>query len=99
MDCSLRVVNKDKDSITVEMLNYDNAILRPFMDELLHDEQVEEARYYIKHPRIDNPQIFVKVNTGKPQAAVKRSIKRLSKVFENMEADLKKETKKTKEVN
>ena len=99
MDCSLHVVNKDKDSITVEMLNYDNTILRPFMDELLHDEQVEEARYYIKHPRIDNPQIFVKVNNGKPQAAVKRSIKRLSKVFENMEADLKKETKKTKEVN
>ena len=96
MDCSLRVVNKDKDSITVEMLNYDNTILRPFMDELLHDEQVEEARYYIKHPRIDNPQIFVKVNTGKPQAAVKRAIRKMSKVYETLSVDLSKELKKIK---
>ncbi len=99
MECSLRVLNKDKDSITIEMLNYDNTILRPLVDELLHDEQVQEARYYIKHPRIDNPQIYVKVNTGKPQAAVKRSIKRLSKAFENMETDLKKEMNKSKEAS
>jgi DNA-directed RNA polymerase subunit L len=43
---------------------------------------------------IDNPQIYVKVKAGKPQAAVKRSIKKLSKIYENLSADLAKETRK-----
>lgn len=97
MDCQLRVLNKEKNSITLEMLNYDNTILRPLIDEILKDEQVEEARYYIKHPIIDNPEIYVRVKTGKPQAAVKRSIRRLSKVYETLETDLSKEVKKVQE--
>ncbi len=97
MDSQLRVLSKEKNTITLEMLNYDNTILRPLIDEILKDEQVEETRYYIKHPIIDNPEIFVRVKTGKPQAAVKRSIKRLSKVYENLEADLVKEQKRLAE--
>lgn len=93
----MRVLNKEKNTITLEMLNYDNTILRPLIDEILKDEQVEEARYYIKHPIIDNPEIFVRVKTGKPQAAVKRSIKRLSKVYETLESDLVKEQKRLAE--
>jgi DNA-directed RNA polymerase subunit L len=97
MDSKLKVVSKEKNSITMEMINYDNTILRPLADELIRDDQVEEARYYIKHPIIDNPKIYVKVKTGKPQAAVKRSIKKLSKIYENLDADLAKEIKKTQE--
>lgn len=99
MDCQLRVLNKEKNSITLEMLNYDNTVLRPLVDEILKDEQVEETRYYIKHPIIDNPEIYVRVKTGKPQAAVKRSIKRLSKVYETLEVDLAKEIKRLQESN
>ncbi|OWP56244.1 MAG: DNA-directed RNA polymerase subunit L [Thermoplasmatales archaeon B_DKE] len=94
MDSKFRVMEKDKDSMTLEMLNYDNALLRPIVEEILHDDQVSESHYYIKHPVIDNPQIYVKVKTGKPQAAVKRSIKKLSKIYENLALDLAKETKK-----
>ena len=97
MDSKLKVVSKEKNSITMEMINYDNTILRPLADELIRDEQVEEARYHIKHPIIDNPKIYVKVKTGKPQAAVKRSIKKLSKIYENLDADLAKEIKKSQE--
>ncbi|MCL4337385.1 MAG: DNA-directed RNA polymerase subunit L [Candidatus Thermoplasmatota archaeon] len=97
MDSQLRVLSKEKTTITLEMLNYDNTILRPLVDEILKDEQVEETRYYIKHPIIDNPEIFVKVKTGKPQAAVKRSIKRLSKIYENLGTDLTKEQKRLAE--
>ena len=68
METSIRVISKEKDSITFEMVKYDNTILRPVVEELLKDEQVAEAKYFIKHPIIDNPQIYVKVKTGKPQA-------------------------------
>ena len=93
MECSFKVVDKGKDSITLEMLNYDNTLLRPLIDEILQDEQVKEARYFIKHPKIDNPKIFIKVKSGKPQAALKRSIKKLGKLYETIEADLQKEIK------
>ncbi|MCL4314474.1 MAG: DNA-directed RNA polymerase subunit L [Candidatus Thermoplasmatota archaeon] len=95
MEPKLRVVSKDKNTITIEMVNYDNTILRPLVEELLRDDQVEESRYFIKHPVIDNPAIFVKVKSGKPQAAVKRAIRKLSKVYESLLADLEKEKKKT----
>lgn len=95
MESTFKVLEKGKDSITLEMMHYDNTLLRPLMDEILRDEQVKEARYFIKHPIIDNPKIFIKVKSGKPQAALKRSIKRLSKVYETMQADLQKEMKKS----
>lgn len=95
MESSFKVLEKEKDSITLEMMNYDNTLLRPLMDEILKDEQVKEARYFIKHPIIDNPKIYIKVKSGKPQAALKRSVKRLSKVYETIQIDLQKELKKS----
>lgn len=95
MESSFKVLEKEKDSITLEMMNYDNTLLRPLMDEILKDEQVKEARYFIKHPIIDNPKIYIKVKSGKPQAALKRSVKRLSKVYETVQTDLQKELKKS----
>ncbi len=91
VESQLRVVSKEKDSITVEMLNYDNTLLRPIVEEILVDDQVADSRYYIKHPVIDNPVIYVKVKSGKPQAAIKRSIRRLAKVYDDLYAELGKE--------
>ncbi len=96
MDTKLRVVSKGKDDITLEMTNYDNTILRPLVEEIMRDEQVKDSRYYLKHPTIDNPQIYVKVKTGKPQAAVKRAIRKMSKVYETLSVDLSRELKKIK---
>lgn len=97
MDSTLRVISKDKSSVKLEMLNYDNTLLRPLVEEILKDDMVEESRYYIKHPVIDDPEIYVRVKSGKPQAAIKRSIKRLSKTFEDLQGDLTKEIKKLEE--
>ncbi len=94
MESKISIVEKQKDSITFEIMNYDNTLLRPLVEEIQKDEQVTESRYYIKHPVIDNPRVYVRVKSGKPQAAVKRSIKRLSKVFENLSNELNKELKK-----
>lgn len=97
MDSTLRVTEKNKNMVKMEMLNYDNTLLRPLVEEILRDDMVEESRYYIKHPVIDDPEIFVRVKSGKPQAAVKRSIKRLSKTFEDLESDFEKEIKRLEE--
>lgn len=96
MDSKLRVVSKGKEDMTFEMTNYDNTLLRSLVEELLKDEQVSESRYFLKHPTIDSPQIYVKVKTGKPQAAVKRVIRKMSKVYENLSTELAAEVKRLK---
>ncbi len=94
MDSKINIISKDKDSIKVEMINYDNTLLRPLAEEILKDDKVVESYYYIKHPDIDNPQIYVKVSTGKPQAAIKRTIKRMNKLYESLYTELQKELEK-----
>ena len=91
MDAKFSIMSKEKDSIKLEMLNYDNTLLRPLAEEILKDDKVETVHYYIKHPDIDNPEIYVKVNSGKPQAAIKRTIRRLNRLYETMYSDLEKE--------
>ncbi len=93
MESSLEIVEKQKKSIKLKMLHYDNTLLKPLIEEILKDDMVEEARYYIRHPVIDDPEIIIKVKGGSPQAALNRSIKRLSKNFEDLLADFNRELK------
>ncbi len=94
MDTKFNVITREKDFITLEMINYDNTLLRPLIEEISKDEKVEDIHYYIKHPEIDNPQIYLKVSSGKPQAAIKRTIRKMNKTYENIFMDLQKETEK-----
>lgn len=94
MDAKFDIISKEKDSIKLAMLNYDNTLLRPLAEEILKDDKVEMVHYYIKHPDIDNPEIYVKVSSGKPQAAIKRTIRRMNKLYETMYSDLEKEKNK-----
>ncbi len=84
-EMSFKVINKGKDFIELEVTNYDNTILRPLVDELSKDPMVVETRYHIEHPVIDNPTLYIKVKEGKPQAAIRRALKKIDKYFEEME--------------
>lgn len=84
------VTEKGKDYIVYEVLNNDNTILRPLIEEIEKDEMVENARYYFEHPYLSNPRIHIKVKQGKPQAALKRSLRRMEKIFENINNQYKK---------
>lgn len=90
-DISFKVLNKGKDFIEFEVLNNDNTIIKPLVEELSRDPMVIEAKYHIEHPVLDNPRLFIKVKEGKPQAAVKRALKKIEKVFEDLEAEAKKQ--------
>lgn len=90
-DMTFKVRNKGKDFIEFEVVNYDNTILRPLVEELSADPMVLEAKYHIEHPTLDNPILYIKVKEGKPQAAVKRALKKIEKVFEDLEVEAKKQ--------
>ncbi|AAT42998.1 DNA-directed RNA polymerase subunit L [Picrophilus oshimae] len=93
-DAHFNIISKDKNSITVEMINYDNTLLRPLVEEISRDDSVDEIHYYIKHPNLDNPQIHVKVKSGKPQSAIKKSIRRIDRIYNSLIDDLEREEKR-----
>lgn len=89
-EMEFKVMDKGKDFIIYEVINSDNTILRPLMEELLNDEMVKSARYYMEHPYLSNPRIYIEVKQGKPQAALKRTLRRMGKVIEALEDEFKK---------
>ena len=87
---SFKVISKGKDYIWVEVINSDNTILRPLVEEIANDPMVLESKYNIEHPILDNPKLYIKVKEGKPQAAIKRALRKLEKTFEDIENEVKK---------
>lgn len=72
-----KLVEKKKDSIKVEILDTDETLIYPLIHELLQDKNVADARYTTGHPQLDKPVLQVRVNDGKPQAALKKAAKSL----------------------
>ena len=78
----LKLVEKTKDSIKVEVTEADPTLFYPLVSELLRDSVVEDARYITGHPLLDKPVIYVKVKKGRPQTALKRAAKKLADGFD-----------------
>ncbi|MGC8610659.1 MAG: DNA-directed RNA polymerase subunit L [Thermoplasmata archaeon] len=89
-EINFKIISKGKDYIEAEVINSDNTIIRPLVEEISRDPMVVESKYYIDHPTITNPIIYIKVKEGKPQAALKRALRKMAKYFEDLENELNK---------
>ena len=77
----LKLIEKGKEHIVIEVSEPDETLIQPFVHQLLKLDEVEEVRYHREHPQIDLPVIGVKVKKGKPQNALKKAAKALSKQY------------------
>ena len=77
----LRILEKQKDSVRIEILNPDDTVIYPLITALLKDPDVEDALYYTGHPQLDKPVLTIKVKKGSPQGALKRVAEHLEKEF------------------
>jgi DNA-directed RNA polymerase subunit L len=77
------LLEKGKDTLKVQVEDIDETLFYPLINELQADDGVAEARYYLGHPQLEKPMIYVKVKSGKPQAALKRALKSLSNQFKD----------------
>ncbi len=87
----LKLIEKGKDFIRIEFSESDMTLINPMVDVLLEDKKVDEVKYSTGHPELDSPTIFVKVNSGKPQTALKRVAKSLSNQYKEAREQLQKE--------
>ncbi len=74
----LRLLEKQKDSLRVEVTNPDDTLIQPLLTALLKDEDVSDALYYSGHPQLDKPVLTIRTKRGSPQAALKRAAKDLA---------------------
>ncbi|HID73929.1 MAG TPA: DNA-directed RNA polymerase subunit L [Thermoplasmata archaeon] len=77
----LNLISKDKESMEIEVPGEDATLLSPLLEALLGDPKVAYATVRKDHPLLGSHRVFVRVNEGKPQTALKRAAKRVEKEF------------------
>ncbi len=75
----ITLVDKGKKHIEVEFTDEaGNVLLEPLRERLLDDPTVELATFDSDHPVFGLKRLYVRVNSGKPQNAIKRALKDLA---------------------
>lgn len=87
----LRLLEKQKDSLRIEVANPDETVIYPLITALLHDQDVADALYYTGHPQLDKPILTIRTKKGSPQAALKKAANGLASEFEDARKLLEKE--------
>ncbi|HEV2231107.1 MAG TPA: RpoL/Rpb11 RNA polymerase subunit family protein, partial [Thermoplasmata archaeon] len=71
----IRVVEKEHDALRIEVPREEETLLVPLVEALQAEEKVVEARYYVGHPFLDRPSLYLKTKGEKPQQVLKRVLK------------------------
>jgi DNA-directed RNA polymerase subunit L len=77
----IRVVEKEHDVLRMELPREEETLLIPLVELLQNEEKVVEARYYLGHPSLDRPTLYLKTKGEKPQQVLKRVLKDLSDLY------------------
>ncbi len=92
----IKVVEKDHDSIRIELPRGEETILIPLVEALQSEEKVVEARYLLGHPILDRPTLYLKTKGEKPQQVLKRVLKDLADGYGDTLAAFEKKADKIK---
>ncbi|MCL1978673.1 MAG: hypothetical protein FWG60_00730 [Methanomassiliicoccaceae archaeon] len=79
MDVS--AVEKTDKTITLKFNNENPALTELMIKALNDDKNVALVRYIIQHPELSDALLYIEVNKGKPEDAVKKASKALSAYF------------------
>jgi len=89
----MKVLESEKNAVKVEIEGPDDTVIYPLINELLKDEDVQEAKYSVGHPQLDKPVLFVKTKKGKPASAIKKAAESLAGQFREAKQLFEKELK------
>lgn len=89
----IELVEKEKDSIKVRIKGGDMTLITPMVQGLLEDKDVAEVKYTIGHTQLEDPTLYIRVKTGKPQSALKKTAKALTNEYKEARDALSKDLK------
>jgi DNA-directed RNA polymerase subunit L len=92
----IRVVEKEHDTLRIEIPRADQTLLIPLVEALQAEEKVVEARYFLGHPYLDRPSIYLKTKGEKPQQVLKRVLMDLIELYGDALTDFDKKAEKVR---
>lgn len=92
----VRVAEKDHDTLRLELPKGEETLLIPLVEALQGEEKVVEARYYLGHPYLDRPTLYLKTKGERPQQVLKRVLKDLADGYGDLLSDFDKKAEKIK---
>jgi DNA-directed RNA polymerase subunit L len=92
----IRVVEQEHDLLRVELPRGEETLLIPLVEALQREEKVVEARYFLGHPYLDRPTLYLKVKGEKPQQVLKRVLKDLTDLYDDLLTDFEKKADKVR---
>ncbi|HUZ80123.1 MAG TPA: RpoL/Rpb11 RNA polymerase subunit family protein [Thermoplasmata archaeon] len=90
----VRVAERESDTLRLELPQGEETLLIPLVEALQREEKVVEARYYIGHPYLDRPTLYLKTKGEKPQQVLKRVLKDLADMYGDLVTDFDKKADK-----
>ena len=73
----LKTIKKTSKEIELEVIGENETIMNPIAQVLLEQEEVEFVTYMTDHPESKSRRLYLRVNKGKPEEALKKAIKKL----------------------
>ncbi len=92
----IRVVERESDQLRLEFPRGEETLLIPLVEALLQEEKVVEARYFLGHPSLDRPSLYLRTKGEKPQQLLKRVLKDLADSYGDLLQDFDKQADKIK---
>ena len=92
----VRVAEKEHDTLRLELPKGEETLLVPLVEALQAEEKVLEARYYLGHPYLDRPTLYLRTKGEKPQQVLKRVLKDLADGYGDLLTDFDKKADKVK---
>lgn len=77
----LRLLEKGKTSMRVEISNPDETVIYPLLNALQQHEDVSSARYFTGHPQLDKPVLTIETKKGNPRAVLKKVAEGLAEEY------------------
>lgn len=90
----VRVAERESDTLRLELPQGEETLLIPLVEALQREEKVVEARYYLGHPYLDRPTLYLKTKGEKPQQVLKRVLKDLADIYGDLITDFDKKADK-----
>ena len=88
-----RLLEKEKNSLRVEISNPDDTVIYPLLSALMTHEDVEDAKYFTGHPQLDKPVLTIVTKKGNPQSVLKKVADGLAAEYASAKQLLEKELK------
>jgi DNA-directed RNA polymerase subunit L len=75
----INTIKKTKKELEIEIVGENETFLNPIKQRLLEEESVEYAEYFIDHPLLGRPRLYLRTKGGDPLDILKKTLKNLEK--------------------